>query len=215
MRLGHFSDLHGNLRNLLSGSELPDVWVNSGDFFPNATRGDRSVEVGFQAAWFRREAASIMARLGGRPVVWVGGNHDYVNFADLLREFGYEGPAYDITSAPVDLGGHRFAGIREIPWIAGEWNGEMHDLSSVVDRAFDMDPTILVTHAPAAGILDDDHGAGHGCGNRPLATALAYRPHRVVAHLCGHIHEQGGRDIEEMGIHFFNGAENIRFIEVP
>lgn len=214
MRIGHFSDIHGNISKLLGSSELPDVWVCSGDFFPNATRGDRSVEVGFQAAWFKQVVNTLIARFGGKPVVWVGGNHDYVNLAELLRENGYEA-AFDATVEAVEIGGHRFAGMREIPWIAGEWNGEEHDLSPMVDRVFEADPTILVTHAPAAGILDDDNGGGHGCGNRPLTRALTYRPHRIVAHLFGHIHDQSGREVEEMGIRFYNNAETLRFIEVP
>lgn len=214
MRIGHFSDLHGNLGKFFATNEVPDVWVCSGDLFPNITRGDVNVEPDFQKAWFNTVAGRLMARLGGKPVVWVGGNHDYVNLATLLCEQGYNN-AYDVTAAALDLGGHRFAGFSEVPWIAGEWNGEVHELGPMVDQAMDADPTILVTHAPAAGILDDDFGGGHGCGNRPLTRALAYRPHRIVAHLFGHIHAQSGRDIEEMGIHFYNNAEMVRFFDVP
>ena len=208
MRIGHFSDIHGNIRKLLASSELPDVWVCSGDLFPNETRGDRDIEPAFQAAWFKGVVDSLIARLGGRPVIWVGGNHDYVNLVELLRENGYEA-AYDATVAPVDIGGHRFAGAEGIPWIAGEWRTEEQDLTPMVDRVFEMDPTILVTHGPPAGILD-----AVGYGNRPLTTALAYRPHRIVAHLFGHAHDHGGQSIHEMGIHFFNGAEHVRFIDV-
>jgi Icc-related predicted phosphoesterase len=208
MRIGHFSDLHGNLGKLLGSSELPDVWVCSGDFFPNATRGDRSVEVSFQAAWFKREAASLITRFGGKPVIWVGGNHDYVNLAELLRENGYAA-AFDATVGAVEFEGHRFAGMDSIPWIAGEWRNEEHDLTPMVERVFAMNPTILITHAPPAGILD-----AVGYGVRPLTTALAYQPHQIVAHLFGHAHENGGQDIEEMGVRFYNGAECLRFITV-
>jgi len=209
MRLGHFSDLHGNISHI-EGS--PEVWVCSGDFFPNETRGIVAEETVTQTAWFNAIVDELIARLGGKPVIWVGGNHDFVNLAKLLTERGY--PAFDATEGMVEFGGHRFAGFREVPFMAGEWAGETHDLNPMVDRAFEMNPTILVTHAPPAGILDNDNGCGHGCGVRPLATALAYRPHNIVAHLFGHIHADNGH-IEEMGIRFFNGAGTCRIIEVP
>ena len=156
-----------------------------------------------------RPALKLIARFGGKPVVWVGGNHDYVNLAELLRENGYEN-AFDATIEAVEIGGHRFAGMDSIPWIAGEWRNEEHDLTPMVERVIAMNPTILVTHAPPAGILD-----AVGYGVRPLTTALAYQPHQIVAHLFGHVHENGCQDIEEMGIRFYNNAENVRFIEVP
>lgn len=209
--IAHISDIHGNLAPLFAGSDLPDVWVFSGDIFPNETRGDRVVEVPFQTVWFGTIADALVARLGGRPVVCVGGNHDYVDFAALLRSHGVD--ARDVSDGPVDVAGHRFAGFRSVPFIAGEWNGEERDLSPMVDTAFEQDPTILLTHAPASGILDQCSD-GHGDGVRPLTSALQYRPHRIVAHLFGHIHERGQQDVEEMGIHFFNGANGCRFVTV-
>lgn len=209
--IAHFSDLHGNLSPLFASSDLPDVFVCTGDLFPNETRGDRAVEVPFQTAWFESIADAFVARLGGRPLIWVGGNHDYVNLASLLRARGVE--AYDVEEGPVDLCGHRFAGFGAIPYIAGEWNREEIALGPVVDACFEQDPTILVTHAPASGILDQCSD-GHGDGIRPLTSALQFRPHRIVTHLHGHIHEMGQQDVEEMGIHFFNGANGCRFVTV-
>lgn len=207
--IGHFSDLHGHI-GCINGS--PDVWVCTGDFFPNETRGDVEIEVPFQTAWFESNADEIIRRLNGKPLIWVGGNHDFVNLASLLRARGVV--AWDATEAPVDFGGQVFAGFREIPWIEGEWAGEAHDIAPMVERAFGHDPTILVTHCPPSSILDDDNGAGHGLGSSPLATALTWRPHRIHTHLFGHIHAQGGKDVEEMGIRFFNGACSVRLITV-
>ncbi|NBR00758.1 MAG: hypothetical protein EBT79_10020 [Actinobacteria bacterium] len=220
MKIGHASDLHGRYEKL-ERIELPDVWAITGDFFPNRGRGPagRIVaedEVGHQIRWWRHRGPSIMRRLGGRPVLWVGGNHDFVSLAGMLRMSRYAGAVHDVANQPVDIDGHRFAGFREIPYMDGEWVGEAHDLSEVVDRAMDADPTVLLTHAPPAGILDDDGmGAhGHGGGVSPLTTALTWRPHRVVAHLFGHIHEHGGRQVEEMGIRFVNGAGCVTTVEI-
>ncbi len=220
MILGHASDLHGRY-SMLEGVALPDVWVITGDFFPTKGRGqtgriEADAEIDYQVRWWRNKGPSVMRRLGGRPVLWVGGNHDYVNLAGLLKMSKYEGATFDVAAAPVDFGGHRFAGFREVPYMEGEWVGESHDLSDVVARAMDADPTVLLTHAPPAGILDDDGMGtmGHGGGVSPLTTALTWRPHRIVAHLFGHIHQHSGRDVEEMGIRFYNGAEKVRLVEI-
>lgn len=221
MKLAHISDMHGRYQ-MLEGVELPDAWAITGDFFPNKGRGpsgriDPSTEVDHQVKWWRHNGASIMRRLGGRPVLWVGGNHDFVNLAGFLKMSQYEGAAFDVAAEAVDFGGHRFAGFREVPYIDGEWVGEAHDLSEVVSRAMDADPTVLLTHAPPAGILDDDGMGtmGHGGGVRPLTVALTWRHHRIVAHLFGHIHEHGGQSVEEMGIRFYNGAATSpRIIEI-
>lgn len=55
MIIGHFSDLHGHLNWLdpvLQARGLPDVFVCSGDFFPNQTRGIVGAEVRYQTRWF-------------------------------------------------------------------------------------------------------------------------------------------------------------------
>ncbi len=51
MRFLHSSDLHGRWQRLLPFEDF-DVWIDSGDFFPNWTRGDRRVEAPYQTQWF-------------------------------------------------------------------------------------------------------------------------------------------------------------------
>lgn len=214
MKIGHASDLHGDIGGILASHGSPDVWVLSGDICPNETRGIVACEVPFQTGWFREVADALVARFADRPVLVVPGNHDYIDLAALLRSRGVD--ATMVTPEGVEVAGVRFAGFREVPWMAGEWNGECRDFADIVDRTFGSDPEVLVTHAPPAGILDDDGmgSGGHGGGITALTTALTYRPHRVRAHLFGHIHEHGGRDVEEMGVRFFNGAEHVRFFEI-
>jgi Icc-related predicted phosphoesterase len=212
MRILHTSDLHGHIDALLPvmAREDFDVWVDSGDFFPNESRGLTEIEVPFQTEWahdFRAELADIF---GDKPVITVPGNHDYADLATILRDLGVD--AHSVSElSPVTLEGRTFGGFRYVPWLAGEWNGEAHGFGEVVDRIFAQDIDILVTHAPAAGILD---AHGHSPGIRELTTALAYRPHRIVAHLFGHIHESGGQTLDEMGIRFHNGAGHAEIVEV-
>ena len=188
----HTSDLHGNYKKLLAALEGDfDVWVDTGDFFPNKTRGDRSVEVPFQAKWagWKNLGERIVEGLAGRPLISVGGNHDYISLAALVRDAG--GTAFDVSEGPAQVSGLTFAGFREIPWIAGEWNGETlgPDFTAIVEETFAANPDILVTPGPAAGLLDDK---AHGGGVVQLASALTWQPHNVKAHFFGHIQRGWG-----------------------
>ncbi len=222
MIIGHFSDLHGHLNWLdpaLQARGLPDVWVCSGDFFPSRTRGIASEEIPFQTRWFGYKSQSIIRRLGGRPLIWCPGNHDYVSLARLLTILGY--PAHDLMHGVAALGDHRFVGLREVPWLDGEWAGEARDLQLATDRALAQDPTILVAHCPPAGTLDlcGEDGEPNGrIGNPALARALSSGRHRIRWVLSGHVHEQGGQR-EAIGgldhpVDVVNSATTVQFIEV-
>ena len=224
MIIGHASDLHGAYKKLEVPS-LPDVWVITGDFFPNYGRGprtnktiDKSMEHGHQLRWWRYKGPSVMRRLGGKPVLWMPGNHDFISLAGMLKVANYPF-AHDVSKEPIDLMGQRFAGYRDIPYLEGEWMGETHraDFEPIVRQAMEADPTILLTHAPPEGVLDDDceGPTGHGPGIPGQIRMLAYMPHRVTHHLFGHIHKQGGKIVEEMGIKFVNSSCCVQMLDVP
>lgn len=208
LHIAHFSDAHGTAVSLLGSTPTPDVWVSSGDFFPNASRGNLAVEPPFQTKWLATNGAKIRAAFRGKPVLVVNGNHDFIPLTPALRDLGVD--AIDIPLDGLDYMGFRWAGFREIPYIRGEWAGESYQdvLGALVDRAFAADPDILVTHAPPSGILADEWGI------HPLTPALAYRPHKIRYHLFGHVHEFGGRTTEEMGVTFSNAACSVRHLHL-
>lgn len=212
MKIIHASDLHGHFEIIDKITDDADLVVITGDFFPNKSRGDVRTEIRHQTKWFGWKSPSILRVLRGLPVLWCPGNHDYVSLAEFLRRDGHT--AYDISTDGVEILGLQFAGFGEIPFIAGEWNGEstIEKLNDLVKRTLDVgNPDILVTHAPPSGILD------HGCHNGGIASLtshLFYRPNRVTHHLFGHIHECGGQMAEENGVKFYNGACHARVIEI-
>lgn len=217
MRVLHSSDLHGDYKALLGWTEPFDVWVDTGDFFPNRGRVARTghqilddEERRYQLRWLKLKEllARLAAWLGGRPLVSVPGNHDFLPLAAMLRAHGAD--AHAVTPAGVDAAGLRWAGFREIPWIDGEWPGEARDFDGLVDATWAAAPDVLVTHAPAAGILDGNGRYGVGA----LADALASRPHRIRMHLFGHEHEDGGRTLERAGVLHANGAKSVRLHEL-
>jgi len=223
LKIGHFSDIHGHIEPLLTGIEdyrknetSPDLWICTGDFFSNVTRGVVSAEEKYQHRWLHTplEDGSVITRLiealSPIPLLWVPGNHDYINLSWELANKGY--PTWEVTPEGVDLMGLKFSGFRHINYIAGEWAGESYEdtLSALVERTWNSNPDILVTHSPPSGILDSTEGYGIVC----LSSALTYKPHKIQAHFFGHCHDDGGVDIEHMGVRFFNGATRLKFVEL-
>lgn len=215
MRLAHASDLHGRYKMLedVEGEDF-DAWCITGDFFPNKPRnlGSSEGEAAYQLHWWEHKAASILRRLGDKPVITVDGNHDFVSLGALLQR-ARPGMIHRIKPSGLDFMGVRFAGFPNIPYIAGYWNHESGKdvLSALCYEVFEEgDPEVLVTHCPPYGILDEIQG--YGC--TALTNNLTQRTHRVRAHLFGHCHVDGGKSIEHMGIKFFNGAEHVTVVEV-
>ena len=248
LKLLHTSDLHGNWRFLTAQRDF-DIWADTGDFFPNITRGEK-VEKTFQTMWFTRDrlalrravmpelrkrygsgapswypsdrrqppfhgtiAKRIVEWLDGRPVVTVGGNHDFTNLASLLRRAGHR-DVWDVSREPIEIEGQCFAGFGEVDWMAGEWAGEEHDLRPFIYKALKAKPDVLLTHTPPCGILDGLNAGGGHVGSSALTTALTYQPHDIKLALCGHVHEQGGKTFEKMGIVFSNAAQTASLLSV-
>ena len=211
IRIAHISDTHDFATAKVAEVANLDaeVILITGDAYPNRGRIDENgivpeLEVAYQQAYVAENGAKWAEAIGDRPVIAVRGNHDFIGFG-WLRDFGIE--VFEITDETpmVEVMGKRFAGFRQVPYIQGEWAGEQQDMQPFVDKAFACNPDILVTHAPAAGILDTDTHGGKGYGIGPLTTALAYMPHNVTHHFFGHAHKGFGK-VEEMGITFVNGA---------
>ena len=215
-RICHISDTHDAPRIVRQAADhTVDVIVLTGDILNNRGRinGEGIIprlERKYQEGWGRKQAKKWAKDFGDTPVVYVDGNHDFIDVGKWLRHYGCTNLHHITAETPcVTVAGVRFAGFREIPWIAGEWQGEVHDQREPVDRAFACNPQVLVTHGPPAGILDGEHGYGSGA----LATALAYRAGDIKAHLFGHEHSACGVT-EEMGILFSNAAGVCRVIEI-
>ena len=210
--IGHFSDNHGRLTIPAELDEVPDAWFHSGDFCPNSSRGTAEIEVDFQREWFDNFRAEFIKRLRGRPLFYVPGNHDYIELCDMMP--GY--PVTRVTTAGVEFAGHRIAGFREIPYIIGEWNGEVHsrEFAGLVYDLVDANPTIIMNHAPCAGILDMD-ADDLSRGISAMSSAITYGQFPdLKAYLCGHVHDQGGKSMNVMGVDFYNSAEALQFFRV-
>lgn len=205
IKVWHFSDIHGRLEFLTRPSEPFDLVVVTGDVFPNLNRGEAETETKYQRAWLLENLPTFLVAFQDTPVLWVPGNHDYYNPSDVLTNVCFFDPC-----GMMEILGAKFAGFREIPYIAGEWNGEVSEdiLAQRMHWACETGATVLVTHTPPYGILAE------GYGSRAVANGLAYRPHSFKTHLYGHAHFGGGESTTEFGMTFYNGACASRVVDI-
>lgn len=212
-RLTHVSDTHGILPHIPSSSL---AIIHSGDMAPNLTRGDAKTEEPYQQEWWNRKLQQIQDIIGDRYFLYIPGNHDYWDPETLLQNAGVK--AHNLTGKVLNCLGLTFYGFPWIPYIAGEWNYEIHTpgMSRRVCAIPECD--ILVAHCPPFGICADLED-GKGNGNSVLLNWLNYQASRLPQYLlCGHFHESRGiakyGDLGEMTVsnaatvqHTFNIGE--------
>ena len=189
MRILAIADTHG-------GSEVYEWLVESAA----RHQSDLVVLAGdlFSAGWEeeqREQAQTILIPLLKRisaPVFYIMGNDDNV-------ALGYEDKRIQpLHGRRLSCGDFHFVGYQFTPPFAGtvfvkpesEIESDVRLLEPLLDQR-----TVLVTHAPAYGSLDETFGGEH-VGSPSLAALLDRRP--VLAHIHGHIHNAFGHD----GIHF-------------
>ncbi|MBS0393261.1 MAG: metallophosphatase domain-containing protein [Proteobacteria bacterium] len=181
MRIVIVSDTHGHHGSL--GELSGDVLVHCGDAFRGGARDPADVDR--LDDWFGRQ------RFG--CILCVGGNHDFELERRALRPPVFRHAIY-LEDAEHSFAGVRFYGAPWVPQLAG-WayyrpDAELRDRWSRVPPGID----VLVTHTPAAGILDRNR-AGVSLGCRELRERL--RAVRPRLHLFGHTHASAG--VETVG----------------
>ncbi|MFT5586603.1 MAG: Icc-related predicted phosphoesterase [Cognaticolwellia sp.] len=222
MRILHSSDLHGRYKLLLNGEQDFDLWLDTGDFMDNKGRKcstgfkiEPALERVYQAKLIRwKKLAQRFAEwLDGRPAILVPGNHDFASFGRYLQALGCPN-VHLIEPKGVEVLGLRWAGFREIPWMAGEWVGErkQEDFEDLVRETWAADPDVLVTHAPAFGRLDLNSSRENE-GIVSLGQALE-EPGGIRTHFHGHTHFSGGKVMEQGGVRTVNGAQGAQVWEL-
>ena len=111
------------------------------------------------------------------------------------------------------MGGYAFTGYHYTPPFAGdvfvkeepEIAKDLEELAPLVDAR-----TVLVTHAPAKGHLDQVYG--RAVGSPSLAALLERRP--ALAHIHGHIHEAFGREEYHFNV-ASGGRRRAMLIDLP
>ena len=194
MRLLAFSDVHRDDRKARELAEMAgeaDAVVAAGDF--------ASVHIGL-------EKLIDMLVVIETPTVLVPGNNET---EEALREACQGWRAATVlhgegtTIDGVDfygLGG----GVPPTPW---DWSFDLTEEDAEAKLAGAPEGGVLVVHSPPKGHLD-----GRDLGSEAILRTIEEKQPRVA--ICGHIHEDGGKDDEIGPTRLYNvGPEGI-FIDV-
>lgn len=180
MKILHLSDTHGCHHRL---QDLPgaDVVVHSGDF---CMAGSEQEAIDF-LNWF--------CDLPYRHKIFICGNHDDCLYGANID--GLDSNVHYLCNSGIEIDGIKFYGVPMFleDCITDRQSRNYADIPSGT--------TVLVTHAPAYGILDYDDNIHYG--SKELSERLSTLNLKV--HLFGHIHALHGTEI--IGSTFFsNGA---------
>lgn len=210
----HVSDNHSAFLPL---PEIGDLIVHSGDMLPNASRGNKNIEYQFQTNWVIQNIENFKKWLGDRPLLFVSGNHDFIDPCKILRDNSID--ATNISNMHYSFKDINFYGFPYIPYIAGEWAyectvPEMQQEIRKLKDAFEKRIDILVCHAPLHGILDDSYGIK--IGNAQMNDLLSYGLEtKQLPRWLLHGHAHGGHGWSEiMGIQISNAATTVHTIHV-
>jgi 3',5'-cyclic AMP phosphodiesterase CpdA len=200
MRIVCIGDTHGKHAEL----DVPagDLLVHAGDLTE-----DGSLEE-------LREALDWLAGLPHRHKVAVAGNHDFAleQQPELARRLIPAGVTY-LEGDAVTVEGVRIWGG---PWtpLPGRWAFQASvEAMRAHWAAIPTDVDVLVTHTPAARVLDAmERGGKMGC--EQLTERLAALP-AVALHVHGHIHEARGTATRPSGTRVVNAACALRSLVEP
>jgi len=187
MRILASADVHGVMAVyewLLEAAtrHRADLWILAGDLFAGDDPPDQ-----------QRQAARILAllRRSPVPVYYLMGNDDNILLVSDDERVRL------LHGCRLVLGDYHFVGYHFTPPFAGdvfvkeepEIGKDLEELEPLID-----DKTVVVTHTPAHGTLDQVYA--RSVGSPSVAALLARRP--FLAHIHGHIHEAFGHS----GRHF-------------
>lgn len=167
MRILHLSDTHGCHRRLGNLPEA-DIVVHSGDFC---------------MAGSEREAIDFLNWFCNLPYlhkIFICGNHDECLYGSDIT--GLDSNVHYLCNSRIEIEGLKFYGV---PMLFTDCftDHQQHNYEAVP-----LDTDILITHAPANGILDLD-GSIH-LGSKDLLKKLDNLD--LKAHLFGHVHARKG-----------------------
>lgn len=193
MRLVCISDTHGDheLVTLPEG----DVLIHAGDITAHGT-GDDTLKF---IDWFGRQSF--------RHRLFIAGNHDTFCESDSLqtRQWSENAGVTWLNDSGYVIDGIQFWGSPITPRFF-DWSF-MRDPGADIEKHWQMiplDTTVLITHGPPHGILDEVRRSPTHADKTGCESLLAHiQKHPPQLHIFGHIHECYGLH-REHGVDFHN-----------
>lgn len=178
-----------------------DVFIHCGDLTKRGTVHEM------------REVNAWLEKLPHRHKVVICGNMDQrmermPSFEDRARLLS---AATYLEDSSLEVAGLKLYGSPYTPKFHGAFQLEAGYESDVKWASIPEGLDILITHGPPRNCLD--------CTGRKLRVGCASLLQRVKAtrpryHIFGHVHEQGGKQVEEDGIKFINAAQNVMTFDI-
>ncbi len=226
-RILHLSDLHGDLKKLhkaLISGQAFDWIVLSGDIaFTHVkyitTRADgfrlidRVAEAEHQLEWAKNALLPLVSKIPHKKLIIINGNHDFCDYGLAFPD----AITLHKGAKTVEIDGVKVGMAVGIKPLYFEWFEELeeYDFSALLD-SLDPEIQVLITHAPAAQVLDLTYGTehvGYTCLYSKLfgLSAGGIDPHftKLELHLFGHAHDSAGLkeiDVDGRTIVFSNAA---------
>ena len=199
MKILAMSDIHGSLQVYRMiprwvEEHKPEAVVLAGDLL-GVSDDAHTVEENQRAS---RASVQEILRQVTVPVLYIMGNDDLIE----LEPEG--GRIQSLHGTRIELGRYNFVGYQySLPFMGGIHEKPEEEIERDLDRlqAHLDEHTVLVTHSPAKGILDDTFLGS--AGSASLLALVERKTFRV--HIHGHIHSCFGRE----GRHF-NVASGLR-----
>lgn len=186
MQIVTISDLHGVLPDVLPDG---DVLVIAGDICPA-----RNHTLSYQRTWLDTRFRSWLTvqRAKYTTVCGCAGNHDFIFQEEPSTVASLNLPWHYFEDMGMDICGHKFWFSPHQP-IFGNWAFNLTEEQLAEKWALiPKDTTVLVTHAPPAGILDlVPRDGGVHIGSTTLMTRVL-ELQKLQLHVFGHCHEGYG-----------------------
>ncbi len=196
MKILVFSDLHGDDLLISKVKELSknvDLAICCGDITP--IHGDTS------------NAARKIGRLDTNLLI-IPGNFELPNILDeVCREHGWiniHGKAFEMGDLVIAGCGGACIGPFNTPYEISE-----DEFKAILSRIEPI-PNILVSHTPPFGSTDEVRGKN--IGSRVLREYI--EENRPKLNLCGHVHENGGKEVMISNTRVMNVAREVRVIDI-
>ena len=194
MKILVFSDLHGDqvlIDKVKEASKDADIAICCGDITP--VHGDTI------------EAGRMLGRLNARLFI-IPGNFELPN---ILNAICKENNWTDLHGKSFTIDGITIAGCGGAP--KGPFNTpyelEEEELSNILAKIDHAD--ILITHAPPKGVTDYTNGVN--IGSDAIRSFVESKQPKI--NLCGHVHENGGKEGMINATKVMNIARQIKVIE--
>lgn len=164
----------------LLGGDLLDEWLPEPELARLTGAALPAEDPALRLRWglaARRDELRGLLEGAGKPIFFVLGNHDVVDWTDSALLTNLHGRSLDFGG--VRLTGYRWTRMDRYP---DELAEDLPALKAQVDGQ-----TVLLTHSPPYGILDGLPGARFRFGLKGLLEVPEPR-----VHLFGHVHECAG-----------------------